>query len=231
MAAAGEKAVVSSRKKINETQLQAAKRKAGKDMCESKIFENSPNQEITGVFSAYISNMKIQEDLEIKRETLEAEKNNFEHEIDEIMIYFENDPDNFLKMKLKDREDHLKEFGKKIYQIVIDNEKPRTMKGESEDAAEKKTEYLIDPESEAAGIIIGIKKRNSEIKELENRKSRLEIELEIEKLENDTADRQKSISKKEEKISVIEKEISELEILIDEDRSRIEELKKRQITP
>ncbi len=223
MAGAGEKAILASRKKMNEAQLNAAKKKAGKEMCLNRVYENNPSQEIAGMFAAYRSNRKIQEDLEIKLETLEAEKNNFEHEIDELLIYFENDPEQFLKYRLKEREELLKEFGKKIYRIIFDYEKsPGTP---------DKTEYLINPESEAAGIFEGIKNRNSEIEKLEMKKGQLEIELEIEKIEIDTAERQKSISKKVQKISAMQKEISDLETLIKEDRSRIDELKKMQRTP
>lgn len=229
IAGAGEKAILSSRKKMNDAQIISAKKKAGKEMCLNRVYENNSSQEISGMFAAYRSNRKIQEDLEIKLETLEAKKNNIEHEIDELLIYFENDPEQFLKYRLKEREEILKELGKKIYRIIFDFEKSPE-KSENQESPDK-TEFLINPESEGAGIFEGIKIRNSEIEKLEIKKEQLQIELEIEKIEINAAEKQKNISKKAQKINILQKEISDLETLIKEDRTRIDELKKMQRTP
>ncbi len=48
-----------------------------------KIYTTTEDKELKGVFSAYEANMKVVEDFEIKLDSLNAEKSNYQTEIDE----------------------------------------------------------------------------------------------------------------------------------------------------
>ncbi len=212
---AGEKTILYSRRKINSALMLSAYKSAGKRMCEDRIYESSGSQEITGMFAAYRSNRKIQEDLELRIETLDAEKSNFDRNIEEILQEFGIDPDLYIKSVLREKEEYLKEFGKNIFTIIT---------AEENKTGDDKGEFL-DQNSESLDLIEGIKKSLIEINELEERADQLRRELEIERLENQIKEQKKFIEKKTLKINELEKEIKELNSLIIAEEERIIELK------
>jgi len=212
---AGEKTILYSRRKINTAVLISAFKKAGKKMCLDKIYEASSNQEIEGMFAAYKSNRRIQEDLQLKTDTLDAEKNNFIHDIEEILEEFGGDPELFIKDILKEKEDYLKDFGKKIYDIIVSLKDSPVVEGE----------HILDEDSESLILVEGISNSLNEIDELENNKAQLLREIEIEKLGNEIKENTKQIAKKTAMIDELEKEIENLNSKIASAEVQIEKLK------
>ena len=143
----GEKTLLYSRKKINMTVMAVAMKNAGKKICRDRIYEKMGDREVEGVFSSLAAARKVQEELELKIETYEAETGNYEKEIEEINLEFGNNPEAYLKNILSAKESFLKEFGKKIFLASEEDEN---------DSAEV-DEGKIDSESEAYGIVSGIR--------------------------------------------------------------------------
>ena len=80
---AGSGTVLESKKKLLENKFISLYKNLGKKLCDEKIYTTTEDKELKGVFSAYEANMKVVEDFEIKLDSLNAEKSNYQTEIDE----------------------------------------------------------------------------------------------------------------------------------------------------
>ncbi len=215
----GEKAVLNSRKRHNYSLMLSYFRTAGEKMCMDRIYENAANGDIEALFVPYKNNLKIAEEFSLRLDTLSAEKNNLRLEIEDIMQEFNLDPNAFIKAIKTEKENALKDFGKKVFDII--NE------------AEKDDETVLsaaETNSEINKILDEIKVLNKEKDELDKKIEQLKLMIEIDKTEKEISNYKISIEKRNQKIDELNEEIEEYINMINVSETQLDDLKKRVVT-
>ncbi len=203
--------VLESRKKLLESRFVNQYRDLGKKLCSERYFEKTRDKEIQGIFSAYEANLKVVEDLQIKIESLVAERSNYQNEIEDKEKLLKDDYNKKPDDAVEDREAELKGIllsaGRDFFNALNEEDgRVRIDNSDISDCLKKIEEIELDMEKIRL--------------ETDNLRKEMEIgnkQAELEKLKESVQNRQdkiKSIKKEIDKMNrtarKIEKEIEEL---------------------
>jgi len=209
----GEKTILNTKKRYNYSLMLSYFKTAGEKMCLDKIYEKGDNSDIEALFVPYKNNLKTAEELSLNLETLEAEKNDFRIENEVIMQEFNFDPNSFIKEIKVKKDTVVKDFGKKLFDIVNGSEK------DNEAAASRGNEIIR--------LADEVKILNNEIDGLNKKMDQVNLAIEIDKTEKDIGNYKAAIEKKNQRIDELNEEIEEYINIINVSETQLDELRKK----
>lgn len=212
----GEKAILNTRKRYNYSLMLSYFKTAGEKMCADKVYETANNSDIEALFVPYKNSYKMGEEFSGEFEKLNAEKNNFRQEIDDIMQEFNFDPNSYIKTIKAEKDIAEKDLGKKIFEIINKPEKD-----------DETVLPLKNSDSEIKRIAGGIELLNEEKEELDKKMEQINLAIEIEKTEKDIVKYKVAIEKKNQKVDEINEEIEEYINMINVSETQLDELRKK----
>jgi len=209
----GEKTILSTKKRYNYSLMLSYFKTAGEKMCMDRIYENLDDSDIEVLFVPYKNNLKLGEELSSNLEALNAEKNSFRMENENIMQELNFDPNSFIKELKAKKDAAVKDFGKKVFDI---GSKPK-----------KENENVASNGNEINRLIDEIKVLNNEKDELDKKMEQVKLAIEIDKTEKDIANYKASIEKKNQRIDELNEEIEEYINIINVSETQLDELRKK----
>ena len=212
----GEKTILNTKKRYNYSLMLSHYKTAGEKMCVDKIFENANNSDIEALFVSYKNNLNLEEDISEKIEALIVEKNGLRLENESIMQEFNFDTNSYINdIKIK-KDNALKDFGKKIFDIVNESEKD-----------DETVLSLKESGTEINRLFGEIKILKSEKEELVKKMEQVKLAMEIDKTEKEISSHIAAIEKKNQKIAELNKEIEEYNNLVNLSEKELAELRKK----
>ncbi|MCL2705076.1 MAG: hypothetical protein FWE72_02580 [Spirochaetaceae bacterium] len=209
----GEKTILNTKKRYNYSLMLSYFKTAGEKMCMDKIFENLDDSDIEVLFVPYKNNLKLGGELSSDLEKLNTEKNDFRMENEKIMQEFSFDANSFIKELKAKKDSAIKDFGKKLFDIVNESEKDN--------------ETPASNGSEINRLIDEIRVLNIEKDELDKKMEQVNLEIEIDKTEKDISNYKTSIEKKNQRIDELSEEIEEYINIINVSETQLDELRKK----
>lgn len=213
IARAGEKAVLSSKKKFNYSYFATVLRNAGEKMCLDRIYDEETNSDVAGFFEGYKISRTIEDEFNSKIEMLTAEKVNYESAAGEIVEEFNRDAGRYIKNMTAEKNAVLLTLGERIYSLTSDN---------------ADANLISDLKIEDSGISV-FKNLQDLFKEKKDIASRINIikkEIELYKIEKGIEENKKMINKKDAKIAELKKNIESIKQNIAALKVRADDIKK-----
>ena len=192
----GSETILESRKKLLTAKFITLYKNLGKKLCNDLFYENTVDDEIKGVFSAFESNNRIIEDFRTKLDSLDAERSNYKVEIEEkekSLRFGRNiKPEDVITKKTGEKDNILLTAGKIFFEnyskdISIISDGEEDLKKILQDAAAKDNErLLLTIETDRLQTELDIEKKEKEIEKVreivKNRQERLkDLKKEIDK--------------------------------------------------
>ncbi|MCL2294500.1 MAG: hypothetical protein FWC36_06525 [Spirochaetes bacterium] len=212
----GEKTILNAKKKYNYSLMLSYFKTAGEKMCTDRIYDDVRYSDLEALFASYKTNYRIGEELSSDIETFNSEKNTLKIENENIMKEFNFDPNSFIKeIKIK-KDAAVKDFGKKIFDIIDESAEDKELAA-----------YLKEAGQEIKRLVDEIKVLNAEKDELDKKIEKIRLTIEIDDTEKAITNYKTAIERKNQKIADLNKEIEEYINMIKNAEIQLEELRNK----
>ena len=211
---AGTGTLLESKKKLFENKFINLYKILGKKLCDEKFYLKTEDKELRGVFSAFEANMKVVEDFEIKLDSLNAEKSNYQTEIDEKEKKLKTDYEKKADVISEDLKAELNGIHISAGQSFSD-----ALKAENND--------VVVDNSEIRECLSTIEEIDSSREKLITENEKLQREIEIEKKQKEIEKLKESVHEKQDKVKTIKKEIDKMNRAAKKLEKEIDELSEK----